>query len=419
MSKRWCLYVLAMVIAIAGLAVLSRPQVALAAGPSGGEVSVYVYHDVNEDGIWNWGDVAPPNMRGDHAWRWDYPCTHPRSACSVAEIGLVGAEVMLTYYGGETRVDKTFHDGPAQFALPVGTQVVGASFLGMGDGKLWKVTNVSQKTVNEPAGSQFAFNFPLPPAGPGSTNVLLIGVAQHGQVAASDDGAGGAAQYVAAAAPAVAAGGDAGQKPGAVTVYVYHDVNEDGIWNWGEVAPPNMRGDHVSTDNWKWDYPCTKTGTACMHGEIGLVAAEVMLAFYGGETRTDKTFHDGPAQFSLPHGQQVIDVQVVSTPGGRLNKVTNVSQKTVNEPADSQFAFNFPLPPAGPNYMKVLLVGVAEESVEDSGSDAATVTTYIVEAGDTLNEIAQMFGTTVSALVSTNDITNADVIHPGKVIIIP
>jgi nucleoid-associated protein YgaU len=332
----------------------------------------------------------------------------------MAEIGLVGAEVMLTYYGGETRVDKTFHDGPAQFSLPVGTQVVGVSFLGAGDGNVWKVTNVSQKTVNEPASSQFAFNFPLPPAGPGSTHVLLVGVAQDGAMALADDGAGGPVAST-AGAPAVAAGGDSGYKDGAVAVYVYHDVNEDGIWNWGEVTPPNLRGDHA----WKWDYPCTEPGSPCEQAEIGLVAAEVMLAFYGGETRTEKTFHDGPAQFSLPHGQQVIDVQIVSTPGGKLDKVTNVSQKTVNEPADSQFAFNFPLPPAGPNYMKVLLIGVAEDSGEDSGSDAAAVTTYTVEAGDTLNGIAQAFGTTVSALVSTNDIADADVIQPGKVLIIP
>jgi len=414
MSKRWCLYVLAVVLAIAGLAVLSRPQVALAAGPSGGEVSVYVYHDVNQDGLWSWGDVAPPNMRGDHTWRWDYPCTHSRSACSVAEIGLVGAEVMLTYYGGETRVDKTFHDGPAQFGLPVGTQVVGVSFLGAGDGKSWKVTNVSQKTVNAPAASQFAFNFPLPPAGPNSTTVLLIGVAQDGEGHSSDYGAGGPVAP-AASVPSVAAGADACQKPGAVAVYVYHDVNEDGMWSWGDVAPPNLRGDHA----WKWDYPCTKPGSPCEQAEIGVVAAEVMLTFYGGESRTDKTFHDGPAQFSLPHGQQVIDVEVIGTPGGKLTKVTNVSQKTVNEPADRQFAFNFPLPPSGPNYMKVLLIGVAEESGEDSGSDAAALTLYTVQRGDTLNGIAQAFGTTVSGLVSANNIADADVIQPGKIIIIP
>lgn len=178
-SRRWHIYVLAMALAIAGLALLTRPQVALAAGPDGGVVSVYVYHDVNEDGIWNWGEVAPPNIRGDYAWQWDFPCTHPATACEAAEIGLVGAEVALTFHGGQVYRASTAHNGPAEVGLPLGSQVVDVDVLGTGDGRLWSVTNVSQKTVNAPANSQFEFDLPLPPAGPNSLWVLLVGVAEY------------------------------------------------------------------------------------------------------------------------------------------------------------------------------------------------------------------------------------------------
>jgi hypothetical protein len=178
MRNRWYIYALAMVLAITGFAVLGRPGIARAAGPDDGVVTVYVYHDVNEDGIWNWGEVAPPNMRGDHAWQWDYPCTHPSTSCEMGEIALVGADVFLIYHGGETQAGETFHDGPAQFAVPVDTQVVGIGVPGLDDGRPWRVTNISQKTVNDPAAGQFAFDFPLPPAGPNSMHVLLVGVAE-------------------------------------------------------------------------------------------------------------------------------------------------------------------------------------------------------------------------------------------------
>jgi hypothetical protein len=173
MRNRWTIYVLALVLAVTGYVLLS-PRIALADGDVG-NVSVYVYHDVNRDGIWNWGEVAPPNMRGDYNWQWDRPATHP-SGSGPVEIALVGAGVQLKYYQGESGIAPTFHDGPAQFALPIGTQVVDVGFRGTGDGRKWIVTNRSQKTVNEPADSQFAFNFPLPPTGPNSMHVILIGV---------------------------------------------------------------------------------------------------------------------------------------------------------------------------------------------------------------------------------------------------
>ena len=46
-------------------------------------------------------------------------------------------------------------------------------------------------------------------------------------------------------------------------------------------------------------------------------------------------------------------------------------------------------------------------------------TTYTVQRGDTLSEIARRFGTTVSAIVATNNIANPNLIFPGQVLRIP
>ena len=42
--------------------------------------------------------------------------------------------------------------------------------------------------------------------------------------------------------------------------------------------------------------------------------------------------------------------------------------------------------------------------------------TYTVQRGDTLSEIAQMFGTTVQEIVQINNIANPNLIFPGQVL---
>jgi hypothetical protein len=59
----------------------------------------------------------------------------------------------------------------------------------------------------------------------------------------------------------------------------------------------------------------------------------------------------------------------------------------------------------------------AGPSAEPSASGVAT--TYRVKRGDTLSGIAAQFGTTVRKLMAANGITNATMIHPGQVLVIP
>jgi LysM repeat protein len=44
---------------------------------------------------------------------------------------------------------------------------------------------------------------------------------------------------------------------------------------------------------------------------------------------------------------------------------------------------------------------------------------YVVQSGDTLNEIAQRFGSTVRAIVRFNDIEDPDIIFPDQILCLP
>ncbi|MCC8023505.1 MAG: LysM peptidoglycan-binding domain-containing protein, partial [Clostridiales bacterium] len=64
--------------------------------------------------------------------------------------------------------------------------------------------------------------------------------------------------------------------------------------------------------------------------------------------------------------------------------------------------------------------GGSSGSDSGSGSNSGSAsTTYTVKSGDTLTAIAARYGTTVSALVSLNNISNPDLIYVGQVLQIP
>ena len=59
---------------------------------------------------------------------------------------------------------------------------------------------------------------------------------------------------------------------------------------------------------------------------------------------------------------------------------------------------------------------VPEEQKPSNPSESSTlVTTYTVQSGDTLSEIAARYGTTVNELISLNGISNPNLIYPGEV----
>ncbi|MDQ3346128.1 MAG: LysM peptidoglycan-binding domain-containing protein [Chloroflexota bacterium] len=58
-------------------------------------------------------------------------------------------------------------------------------------------------------------------------------------------------------------------------------------------------------------------------------------------------------------------------------------------------------------------------TIAPTASPAPAQETYVVEAGDTLAEIAERFATTASALQAANGIDDANDIAIGQVLLIP
>ena len=84
-----------------------------------------------------------------------------------------------------------------------------------------------------------------------------------------------------------------------------------------------------------------------------------------------------------------------------------------------------PSPSVAPSLAASVAPSLAEVSAAGSSSVAPVVTaapqqtTYTVQQGDTLNLIAQRFGTTAQAIADANGMKVTDTINPGQVLVIP
>lgn len=77
------------------------------------------------------------------------------------------------------------------------------------------------------------------------------------------------------------------------------------------------------------------------------------------------------------------------------------------------------LPPTWTPPPSAAIEHLAPVSVQDTLSDISGRASYVVQPGDTLGEIATLYGVTLSSLASANRIENIDVIEVGMVLIIP
>lgn len=66
-----------------------------------------------------------------------------------------------------------------------------------------------------------------------------------------------------------------------------------------------------------------------------------------------------------------------------------------------------------------LIVPSGETSQDTDGNSTSGQTIYIVQRGDTLNKIAQSFGTTARAIAVENNISNINLIYVGQRLVIP
>ena len=84
-----------------------------------------------------------------------------------------------------------------------------------------------------------------------------------------------------------------------------------------------------------------------------------------------------------------------------------------------------PSPSVAPSVPPSLAPSLGETSTAGSPSLAPVATpgpaqtTYTVQQGDTLNDIAQRFGTTAQAIADANGMKVTDTINPGETLIIP
>jgi LysM repeat protein len=62
---------------------------------------------------------------------------------------------------------------------------------------------------------------------------------------------------------------------------------------------------------------------------------------------------------------------------------------------------------------------VATAAVTQATSVTTVVSSYVVESGDSLAEIAKRFGVTMSAIMEANNITNPDRVLVGQKLVIP
>ena len=69
--------------------------------------------------------------------------------------------------------------------------------------------------------------------------------------------------------------------------------------------------------------------------------------------------------------------------------------------------------------VKEIAEGEVEEMTLDTENEIPSVRIYIVQAGDTLWQIAKRYNTTMDAIVKANDIKDPNMIMPGQKLIIP
>jgi LysM repeat protein len=128
-----------------------------------------------------------------------------------------------------------------------------------------------------------------------------------------------------------------------------------------------------------------------------------------------KTRFSRPAALVAAVAVAVVALLVVTSLSGILNGALPPASDT---PTPSPSPSAIPLASAPPASVAASASVVAAPSATPVLTPAPTPRTYVVQQGDTLNEIATQFGTTAQAIRNANGITG-DTINVGQVLIIP
>ncbi len=139
-------------------------------------------------------------------------------------------------------------------------------------------------------------------------------------------------------------------------------------------------------------------------------------AAWRGLASSPQTRFSRPAVLVAAVAVAVVALLVVSSLFGILNGALPGGSDT---PSPSPSPSASPLASSPPASAVASASAVAVPSATPVQTPAPTPKTYVVQQGDTLNEIGTRFGTTGQAIADANGIAITDPINPGQVLIIP
>ena len=125
----------------------------------------------------------------------------------------------------------------------------------------------------------------------------------------------------------------------------------------------------------------------------------------------------GPAVLVAALALAVVGLLVLGSIFGILNGGPATESETASPSPSLSASPERSLPPA--SSQAPASASAIASSAPPAETSAPPQTTYVVQQGDTLNLIAQRFGTTAQAIADANGIKTTDIIDPGQVLIIP
>ena len=186
------------------------------------------------------------------------------------------------------------------------------------------------------------------------------------------------------------------QNNGTIRGTVFYDSNHNGVMDAGEAGMPGQTVTLSSSGKWSFAYTTGDDGT---FGPAGL-----SYGYYS-------------AQLTVPYGY-------MPTTPTRYDGLGLSAENTVVTGVNFGLTTGYYYPPSagGPPvavppiyYPPVVAPPIYYPPVTPPPANC----TYVVQPGDTLGKIAYRYGTTVSALVSANNITNPNLIYSGQVLTLP
>ncbi len=187
------------------------------------------------------------------------------------------------------------------------------------------------------------------------------------------------------------------QDNGSIRGVIFYDSNGNGVKDAGEAGMPGQKVTIFSSGKWSYAYASGGDGTFGPAGlSPGYYSAQLTVPY--GYRPTTATRYDG-----LGVG---IDKTVITGVNFGLTTGYYGAPYTGGPQAVAPPIYYNPPVVTAPVYQPPVVA-------------APQACNYVVKAGDSLGEIAQRYGTTVSALASANQISNPDFIYAGQLLHLP